>query len=436
MPTQLEQSLTGAGASEAVQSGASAAPPPRQESFRDAHAATAAGATAAGGATAQGGTATAIAAEERRQAAIVQAFRERGYSIPDDVQDDEAFFSTFDRTLEDYDSQIQQAQRDPLVGYGRTYLQHQKEFESWLAEKQKTQQAQQAAAAPAAPERAYADWQAPEYDPGWERFCEVNRQLGRWVLTDEARRAGVNPAIADKLTEAALWERERQRQLAREAPTMMRKIAAELIAEELAKEREARQQEVRQTIEQTQRATATASYAEQYVHQHRAELFVLHPDGSHVMAQDQAGNPVEVMTPRGQALWHFTIEARQKLRDPTPDEVFAYALDRTDAWHHRELAKAAAKKPPAPPAGKVNGHSAAAGAANGSAGAATEPEAPRDKKGRFVDRGRHAGSPVDTGSRDQTAIEERNGGPPQSRRNTFARLHAQIKRERAEGLAD
>jgi len=237
---------------------------------------------------------------------------QRGYD-PADFKDDPSLAAALLDAAERF------AQAEPLANIGRQfapYAGRMGEIEEYL--KQKDEEAQVAAAEAAkAAEPPALEWRKAEYDPSWERYCQVNQQTGLWepIHHDFAQ-------YARKLNEATEARRLNSQRVVDDLPGLLdtyfnpRQTAIEKAV--LKKVEELVEQQFQSRQQQTQTAELLKA--------HEKEWYVL--DGAGQPAMLPNGEPK--LSPIGEAVAHFAQEARS-LGIADPGAIQKYALNMVDA---------------------------------------------------------------------------------------------------------
>lgn len=314
--------------------------------------------------------------ESQSQLSLRDILANEGYNtadFPDDAAAAKVLLSAHERAR-----QIEQ-QYAPYREKLSTYTEHEREFNDWLATRQKQVQA-------AAPDSQVDEWgrkwKAPEWNPKWTSQLDSN--------SPDGFREGVDPGIKAKVLAYRDWLMDRQTDFYGDFTGNIHKA----VEPRFQQERKELLQEVRNILATELAAQRQQEALARYVQEKQAEYFV-HDDKGNVL-MDVQGQPA--LSPIGLLYRNLNISLAQQIPNP---ELRQQVIE-----SQIEIAKLR---------GDFGSDFQKPAGQNGSTAVTTDPKGrAHDEKGRFVNRGR---------------VPERDGGTIPDPTETVANPLAEFKRE-------
>jgi hypothetical protein len=207
----------------------------------------------------------------------------------------------------------QYTQIEPLANIGRQfapYADKMSDFQEYLTAKEaEAAKAAEAAAQAAAPPPL--EWKKAEYDPAWERYCQVNQQTGRYepIHPDFA-------PYARKLNDVAEARQYNSRKVLDDLPGILDQYSTS----REATLKQAILNEARALFQQELANRQVEQATNSWISEHEKDLFVHDATGRTVFGPD--GN--QRLTPKGEAL-RMHAEALREGGMSNPDQIREYA---------------------------------------------------------------------------------------------------------------
>lgn len=213
------------------------------------------------------------AEETPKSKAILEYLRSKDYALDPSFQSDDdvtPFLDRYAQIAEQYPQLAEEAQ------LGRRYAAHRDKIDAYLSQAEgKTVEPAPAPAPVADAPVAPAGWEAkPEYDARWRNYCEMDPELGQYVLKEKSRGL-VDPAIADKLNRYDQWRVGAADKIVSEFPQLVQQYVPKLDG---YVRREDVEQIVRQFAAQSQTQQETLSVVGQLA--------------EHCFDKDELGRPI------------------------------------------------------------------------------------------------------------------------------------------------